>query len=96
MSVPTSSSSTASASAAPGLSLKQRIHSLKVPLSPRGLRIARVVYFTAPVVIGLFVMQAAMGYEQQHRVRHLADIFDTRSSPRPPTHLTSAAAVLRP
>jgi len=87
----------ASASAAePVLSLKQRIHSFKVPLSPRGLRIARVVYFTAPVVIGVLVMQLAMGYEQHHRVRHTALV---EPNPHPPaagtprTLLTSGIAV---
>ena len=64
-----SSSSTVSPPAAPRLSLKQRIHSFKVPLSPRGLRIARIVYFTAPIVLGVLGMQAAMGYEEKHRVR---------------------------
>ena len=62
-----SPSATATAAAAP-MSLKQRIHNFKIPLSPRGLRIARIVYFTAPIVVGVIVMQAVVGYEEKHRV----------------------------
>ena len=62
----TSSSSSRAAAAGP-LSLKQRIHAFKIPLSPRGLRIARVVYFTFPIVAGVWVMHRAMAYEERHR-----------------------------
>ena len=49
------------------MSLKQRIHSFKIPLSPRGLRVARVVYFTLPLLAGGLIMNRTMAYEQRHR-----------------------------
>jgi hypothetical protein len=37
--------------------LKKRIHSFRWVLSPRGLAVARVVYFSTPIVIGYALMQ---------------------------------------
>ena len=87
-----SPSSAAAATAAP-MSLKQRIHNFKIPLSPRGLRIARIVYFTAPLVIGVIVMQAAMGYEEHHRVR-TAQLEQLHSNRGTVAHLLCACVTL--
>ena len=63
-----SSSRGAPTSGSAPLSLKQRIHAFKIPLSPRGIRIARVVYFTVPIVVGVGVMQFTTAYEERHRM----------------------------
>ena len=55
------------------LSLKERIHRFKIPLSPQGLRIARVAYFTIPIVAGLLVMQGTNAYEVRHRPEWIAE-----------------------
>lgn len=39
--------------------LKKRIHKFKIPLSPRGQVAMKLVYFTIPVVGGLYLMQWA-------------------------------------
>ena len=37
--------------------LKQRIHSKRIPLSPRGVAIMKVVYVVTPVVVGMAAME---------------------------------------
>ena len=37
--------------------LKERIHSFRLPLSPPALVVARVVYFTTPILAGYYLMQ---------------------------------------
>lgn len=37
--------------------LKKRIHGFRYPLSPFYLKVAQVVYFTIPVVIGYYIME---------------------------------------
>ena len=39
--------------------IKSRIHNFKMPLSPRGQMVMTLVYFTIPVVGGLYLMQLA-------------------------------------
>lgn len=41
--------------------LKKRIHSFRMPLSPAGQKGMAIVYFTIPIVIGFYIMQAAKG-----------------------------------
>ena len=36
--------------------LKKRIHNFRIPLSPFYLKVAQVVYFTIPIVIGYQIM----------------------------------------
>jgi hypothetical protein len=45
--------------------LKERIHNTRIPLSPAGQRIMKVVYFLIPVVGGYYVMQLAIA--QSHK-----------------------------
>lgn len=37
--------------------LKERIHAFRLPLSPPALAVARVVYFTTPILAGYYLMQ---------------------------------------
>jgi hypothetical protein len=37
--------------------LKERIHAFRLPLSRPALAVARVVYFTTPILAGYFLMQ---------------------------------------
>ncbi len=39
--------------------LKKRIHSFRIPLSPNGQRIMKVVYFCIPVIAGYFIMEVS-------------------------------------
>lgn len=43
--------------------LKKRIHSFRIPLSPRGQAIMKVVYFSIPVIGGYFIMEVS---ERRH------------------------------
>ena len=68
--------------APPRLSLKERIHRFKIPLSPRGVRIARVVYFTVPIVAGVLIMQGTSAYEVRHRAEWIAEADPTAEAAR--------------
>ncbi len=46
--------------------LKERIHNFRMPLSPMGVRIMKVVYFTIPIVGGYYIMQVAIGYSDRN------------------------------
>jgi hypothetical protein len=46
--------------------LKERIHNFRMPLTPMGVRIMKVVYFTIPIVGGWYIMQAANGYSDRN------------------------------
>ncbi len=37
--------------------LKRRIHAFRIPLSPMGIRVMKVVYFTIPIIGGYFLME---------------------------------------
>jgi hypothetical protein len=37
--------------------LKKKIHSFRIPLSPRGQKIMGFVYFTIPIIAGYYIMQ---------------------------------------
>ncbi|CAI5733863.1 unnamed protein product [Peronospora destructor] len=37
--------------------LKQQIHSTRIPLSKNGQRVMGLVYFTAPIIAGYYVMK---------------------------------------
>lgn len=39
--------------------LKKRIHSFRIPLSPTGQRIMKVVYFSIPLISGYFIMDVS-------------------------------------
>lgn len=53
--------------------LKRKIHSFKIPLGPFGLAVMKVVYFVAPLVIGLSIMNFAIGKaeDRSFRVKNL-------------------------
>ena len=46
--------------------LKERIHNFRLPLSPMGVRIMKVIYFTVPIIGGWYIMQAAIGYSDRN------------------------------
>ena len=46
--------------------LKERIHNFRMPLSPMGVRIMKVVYFAIPIVGGWYIMQAANSYSDRN------------------------------
>lgn len=46
--------------------LKERIHNFRMPLSPMGIRLMKVVYFTIPIVGGYYIMQTAIGYSERN------------------------------
>jgi hypothetical protein len=46
--------------------LKESIHNFRMPLSPMGVRIMKVVYFTTPIIGGWYIMQAAIGYSDRN------------------------------
>ena len=46
--------------------LKERIHAFRLPLSPMGVRMMKVVYFTIPIVTGYYIMQVAIGYSERN------------------------------
>ncbi|OQS05606.1 calcyphosin [Thraustotheca clavata] len=56
--------------------LKKRIHGTRIPLSPRGIRIMKIVYFTTPIIGGYFVMQWAQN-------RSMANLRDLHPSNNP-------------
>jgi hypothetical protein len=41
--------------------LKKKIHAFRIPLSPTGQKIMACVYFSIPVICGLFIMDYAIG-----------------------------------
>lgn len=47
--------------------LKKRIHSFRIPLSPRGQAVMKVVYFSIPVIGGYFIMEVMRMYVVQWR-----------------------------
>lgn len=44
--------------------LKKRIHSFRIPLSPTGQRIMKVVYFSIPLISGYYIMK--VGFPPLH------------------------------
>lgn len=40
--------------------LKKRVHSFRIPLSPRGQKIMGFVYFCIPVISGYYIMQVTI------------------------------------
>jgi hypothetical protein len=77
-----------SSSATRPLSLKERIHRFKIPLSARGVRIARVAYFTLPIVAGVLVMQGTTAYEVRHRPEWIAEADPVAEAVRTQQQLT--------
>ncbi|OQR86386.1 calcyphosin [Achlya hypogyna] len=61
--------------------LKKKIHGTRIPLSPAGIRMMKVVYFTTPIIGGYFVMQWA----QNRSVSNLRDLH------KPPAQQNPAA-----
>jgi hypothetical protein len=41
--------------------LKRKIHAFRIPLSPAGQKVMAVVYFSIPVICGVFIMDYAIG-----------------------------------
>ena len=48
--------------------LKEKIHAFRLPLSPMGVRVMKVVYFSIPMISGYYIMQAAIGYSDRNTV----------------------------
>ena len=48
------------------VALKKRVHSFRLPLSPRGVLLMQCVYFTIPVVGGWYVMQWAISKSHEN------------------------------
>eukprot|EP01039_Chlorochromonas_danica_P002442 gene2442-2675_t len=47
--------------------LKKRIHSFRMPLSPTGQRIMKVVYFSIPLISGYYIMKAAKEESERNK-----------------------------
>ena len=46
--------------------LKHKIHSTRIPLSPRGRAVMVVIYLVSPILVGSYIMSLANRYAQQH------------------------------
>ena len=46
--------------------LKKRIHSFRIPLGPFGQRVMGVVYFSIPLILGYYIMEATTNQSKKN------------------------------
>ena len=64
--------------------LKKRIHNFRIPLSPRQIQVAKVVYFSVPVVAGYFIMEWAQEQSRLNLGEHGEKLVKARVNERQP------------
>ena len=81
-------------------SFVERVHSARIPLTPKQLRIAQIVYFITPIIGGIAIMNYAFSIEEKNRSAWL-DEYNKKSLPHAaptnihiPTHKEAMTALL--